>query len=252
MKPPPPIPHEAGLVTPTASEVAAAASIALPPRLRISTPALAASAFSVTTIARCASVAAAGIDVAPSATVASAAAHRMSASGRRVAAVAADEALAPDEALADDMMRLSNSVVPPRKARPQRAQQRFDSRLDLAGLDFAHAKCFDRCHFIAPHAPRRRRTNEHSTSREVKPMGFDEIIYEKANHVAVITLNRPARLNAWTGRMESELREAVLDSEHDDNVGAVVITGAGRAYCAGADMGALNRVADGTGWAAQE
>jgi enoyl-CoA hydratase/carnithine racemase len=82
-------------------------------------------------------------------------------------------------------------------------------------------------------------------------MGFDEIIYEKANRVAVITLNRPARLNAWTGRMESELREAVLDSERDDNVGAIVITGAGRAYCAGADMGALNRVADGTVSAAQ-
>src|SRR5258708_32916947 len=77
-------------------------------------------------------------------------------------------------------------------------------------------------------------------------MGLDEIIYEKANRVAVITLNRPARLNAWTARMESELREALLDSEHDDKVGAIVITGAGKAYCAGADMGALNRVADGT------
>ena len=43
-------------------------------------------------------------------------------------------------------------------------------------------------------------------------MGFDEIIYEKANRVAVVTLNRPARLNAWTARMESELREALLDS----------------------------------------
>ena len=73
-------------------------------------------------------------------------------------------------------------------------------------------------------------------------MGFDEIIYEKANRVAVITLNRPARLNAWTAKMESELREALLDSEHDDKVGAIVITGAGKAYCAGADMGALNRV----------
>ena len=82
-------------------------------------------------------------------------------------------------------------------------------------------------------------------------MGFDEIIYEKANHVAVITLNRPARLNAWTARMESELREALLDSEHDDKVGAIVITGAGKAYCAGADMGALNRVADGTTSAVQ-
>src|SRR6185437_13094096 len=61
----------------------------------------------------------------------------------------------------------------------------------------------------------------------------------------------PARLNAWTGKMESELREALLDSEHDDKVGAIVITGAGKAYCAGADMGALNRVADGTTSAVQ-
>jgi len=82
-------------------------------------------------------------------------------------------------------------------------------------------------------------------------MAFDEIIYEKANRVAVITLNRPARLNAWTARMEPELREALLDSEHDDKVGAIVITGAGKAYCAGADMGALNRVADGTTSAVQ-
>ena len=82
-------------------------------------------------------------------------------------------------------------------------------------------------------------------------MEFDEIIYEKANRVAIITLNRPARLNAWTGRMESELREALLDSERDDKVGAIVITGAGKAYCAGADMGALNRVADGTTSAVQ-
>src|SRR5712671_3093157 len=50
MKPPPPIPHEAGLVTPTASAVATAASIALPPCFRISTPAAAASALSETTI----------------------------------------------------------------------------------------------------------------------------------------------------------------------------------------------------------
>lgn len=77
-------------------------------------------------------------------------------------------------------------------------------------------------------------------------MSFEEVIYEKANRVAVITLNRPARLNAWTSRMEAELREAMLDSERDDNIGAIVMTGAGKAYCAGADMGALNRVADGT------
>jgi len=82
-------------------------------------------------------------------------------------------------------------------------------------------------------------------------MTFDEIIYEKANRVAVVTLNRPERLNAWTAKMESQLREALLDSEHDSNVGAIVITGAGKAYCAGADMGLLNRVADGTTSASQ-
>jgi len=77
-------------------------------------------------------------------------------------------------------------------------------------------------------------------------MNFEDIIYEKANRVAVITLNRPARLNAWTPRMESELRKAILDSDRDDKIGAIVLTGAGKAYCAGADMSTLNNVAEGT------
>jgi len=76
-------------------------------------------------------------------------------------------------------------------------------------------------------------------------MEFTQIIYEKANRVAVITLNRPERMNAWTSTLEAEMREAMLDSDRDDNIGAIIVTGAGKAYCAGLDMGALSKIAGG-------
>jgi len=53
----------------------------------------------------------------------------------------------------------------------------------------------------------------------------------------LITLNRPERLNAWTAQMGEELREAFDRADRDDNVRGVVVTGAGRAFCAGADLG---------------
>jgi enoyl-CoA hydratase/carnithine racemase len=58
--------------------------------------------------------------------------------------------------------------------------------------------------------------------------------------VALLTLNRPDRLNAWTGRMEYEYRVAMAEAEADPAVRAVVITGAGRGFCAGADVKALD------------
>ena len=57
--------------------------------------------------------------------------------------------------------------------------------------------------------------------------------------VALLTLDRPHRLNAWTGRMHTELRWAMNQAELDDGVRVVVITGAGRGFCAGADTTAL-------------
>jgi enoyl-CoA hydratase/carnithine racemase len=57
--------------------------------------------------------------------------------------------------------------------------------------------------------------------------------------VAVVTLNRPDRLNAWTGRMESEYRSLVAAAESDPSVRVIVVTGAGRGFCAGADSAAL-------------
>ncbi len=64
-------------------------------------------------------------------------------------------------------------------------------------------------------------------------------LYEVRDHVATVTLNRPHRLNAWTGRMHAEYRHCVALAEDDADVGAVVVTGAGRGFCAGADSAAL-------------
>ena len=64
--------------------------------------------------------------------------------------------------------------------------------------------------------------------------------YEVADRVATITLDRPDRLNAWTGRMHHEYRWAMAEADADPEVRAVVVTGAGRGFCAGADARALD------------
>src|SRR5215208_6464104 len=68
-------------------------------------------------------------------------------------------------------------------------------------------------------------------------MNFEEIRYEVADHVLTITLDRPDRLNAFTATMGRELIEAFDRSDADDDVRAVIVTGAGRGFCAGADLG---------------
>src|SRR3954471_3844908 len=67
-------------------------------------------------------------------------------------------------------------------------------------------------------------------------MDFSEIRYEVADGVLTITLNRPDRLNAFTPTMMSELIEAFDAADHDDDVRAVIVTGEGRGFCAGADL----------------
>jgi len=76
-------------------------------------------------------------------------------------------------------------------------------------------------------------------------MDFIDILYEKSDRVATVTYNRPEKMNAWTPRMFDELHAAMHDADADEKVGAIIVTGAGRAFCAGADMGGLNRVAQG-------
>src|SRR5713101_1319752 len=75
-------------------------------------------------------------------------------------------------------------------------------------------------------------------------MPNQEILYHAANRVATITLNRPDKLNAWTAVMEREVRAAMEEAERDQSVRAIVLTGAGRGFCAGADMALLSNVAE--------
>src|SRR5581483_5404514 len=68
------------------------------------------------------------------------------------------------------------------------------------------------------------------------PMEFEQIITELTDHVLTITLNRPDRLNAWTKRMFDELMSAFDQADAYDEVRVVIVTGAGRGFCAGADL----------------
>lgn len=70
-------------------------------------------------------------------------------------------------------------------------------------------------------------------------MAYQQILFEVSEKIATITLNRPDRLNAWTPIMEREVRDAMMAASAADDVRVIVLTGAGRGFCAGADMDAL-------------
>lgn len=82
----------------------------------------------------------------------------------------------------------------------------------------------------------------------MEPRDHRTVLVEREGGVAVVTLSRPERLNAWTGRMHTEYRAAFSQLEADPTVRAVVVTGAGRAFCAGADTAALDGHAERGGY----
>jgi enoyl-CoA hydratase/carnithine racemase len=73
-------------------------------------------------------------------------------------------------------------------------------------------------------------------------MPYDQINYEVAGMIATITLNRPDKLNAWTQKMEEEIGAAIRAASADDKVRVIVVTGAGKEFCAGADMSLLSEI----------
>ena len=77
-------------------------------------------------------------------------------------------------------------------------------------------------------------------------MDYEQILYDVDDGVALVTLNRPEKLNAMTALMGAEMGDAMAEADADDAVRAVVITGAGRAFCAGADLGSGKGF--GAGW----
>ena len=68
-------------------------------------------------------------------------------------------------------------------------------------------------------------------------MDFELITYDKSDGIATITLNRPERMNAFTGQMINEWYAALLDAHEDRDTKVVIVTGSGRGFCAGADVG---------------
>lgn len=73
-------------------------------------------------------------------------------------------------------------------------------------------------------------------------MTYEDILYRVDEGVAVITLNRPDKLNAWRGEMDRDVRAAMRAATDDANVRVIVLTGAGRGFCAGADMNVLTGI----------
>jgi enoyl-CoA hydratase/carnithine racemase len=73
-------------------------------------------------------------------------------------------------------------------------------------------------------------------------MGYEHILYDVRDRIATVTLNRPERLNAWTATMGREVQQALQEASRDSDVRVIVLTGAGRGFCAGADMDLLSSI----------
>ena len=78
-------------------------------------------------------------------------------------------------------------------------------------------------------------------------MSYEQILFDVKDQVAVITLNRPERLNAFTGVMIQEFMDALQQVEDDDDLRVSIVTGAGRGFCAGADLAGGGKTFDSRG-----
>jgi len=76
---------------------------------------------------------------------------------------------------------------------------------------------------------------------------YQDILTHLEDGILTLTLNRPDRLNAWTDTMEAECKQVITQAGGDDAVRCIIITGAGRGFCAGADMGGLQQIGDEAG-----
>ncbi|MHC4995759.1 MAG: enoyl-CoA hydratase-related protein, partial [Planctomycetota bacterium] len=75
-------------------------------------------------------------------------------------------------------------------------------------------------------------------------MAYESILYDVEDQIATITLNRPDRMNAITKQLEDELLDAMRTAESDNAVRVIILTGAGRGFCAGADIANLGAITE--------
>ncbi|MBH52987.1 MAG: enoyl-CoA hydratase [Opitutaceae bacterium] len=75
-------------------------------------------------------------------------------------------------------------------------------------------------------------------------MSYETVLYEVSGHIATVTLNRPDRLNAITRQLQEDLFNALTAADKDDDVRVIILTGAGRGFCAGADMKGLDETSN--------
>ena len=78
-------------------------------------------------------------------------------------------------------------------------------------------------------------------------MAEDVVLQEVRDGVALLTWNRPERMNAWTGELEDRYFELLAEADASPDVRAIVVTGAGRGFCPGADMDLLQGIGDAAG-----
>src|SRR5207248_5788586 len=105
------------------------------------------------------------------------------------------------------------------------------------------AICSARLHLYRPFLlPIMRSTKMH---RRMPAMAYDTVLYDIADRICTITLNRPEKLNAWTRQTHFDLKDAMQKAGADPDVRAIILTGAGRGFCAGADMGGLQAIGAG-------
>jgi enoyl-CoA hydratase/carnithine racemase len=75
-------------------------------------------------------------------------------------------------------------------------------------------------------------------------MSYETVLYDVADGICTVTLNRPDKLNAWTRQMHADLKDAMHTAGASADVRAIILTGAGRGFCAGADMGGLKATSE--------
>jgi enoyl-CoA hydratase/carnithine racemase len=77
-------------------------------------------------------------------------------------------------------------------------------------------------------------------------MAYETVLYDVADRICTVSLNRPEKLNAWTRQMHLDLKDAMHKAGADPDVRAIILTGAGRGFCAGADMSGLQAIGAGS------